>query len=66
MSTITSYYQYELQKLLEAAIQSQMETLAAGHFQDFAAYQKAVGNIMGLRVAVELMDEADKIMREQR
>lgn len=66
MSTYTSYYQQELQKLLAEAVQQQTEMLAAGHLPDYATYQKTVGVIFGLRMAMELMDEADRIIREQK
>lgn len=66
MSTYTTYYQHELRKLIDDAINRQAEIMTAGALSDFSAYQRAVGIVMGLRISVELMDEADKIIMEQR
>lgn len=67
MSAVTgqSYYQYELKKLLNEEIERLKESLlSAYHIEgfDFAAYRHQVGKIEGLRMAVELCDEAEAVI----
>lgn len=42
-----------------------METtlsIANGHAEDYAHYQRLVGKVEGMKIALELCDEAEKIV----
>ena len=64
-TTYQAYYQYELKKLLNAEIERIKETLVSSYQIegfDFSAYRHQVGRIEGLRMAVELCDEAEAVV----
>jgi hypothetical protein len=64
-TTYQAYYQYELQKLLNAEIERLKEALVSAYQIngfDFSAYRHQVGKIEGLRTALEFCEEADAIV----
>jgi hypothetical protein len=64
-TTYQAYYQYELKKLLNSEIERIKEMLVSSYQIegfDFSAYRHHVGKIEGLRIALELCDEADAIV----
>lgn len=63
-TTYQAYYQYELKKLIEAEIQrlTDIVTAESGVIDDFAAYRHHIGQIRGLRIALELCDEAEAVV----
>ena len=66
MLTFQSFYQHELKKLIAEEIDRRKENLASGlSTPDFSAYRHQVGTIDGLKQALELIDEADKIANER-
>ena len=63
MQTYSSYYQRELTKLIVEEIERRKEVLvtASGTF-DFPTYRHHVGTIEGLRAALGLLDEAERVV----
>lgn len=61
MQTYRSVYEHELSKLLHREIENAKNTLSEGYVADFSAYKEQTGFIRGLRLAFELMAEADRI-----
>jgi hypothetical protein len=64
-TTYQAYYQYELKKLINAEIERIKDLLVTSyHIEgfDFSAYRHQVGKIEGLRMALELCEEADAIV----
>jgi hypothetical protein len=64
-TTYQAYYQYELKKLITAEIERLKETLVSSYQItgfDFSAYRHHVGKVEGLRMALELCDEAEAIV----
>lgn len=63
MLTRNVLFRAELEKLIEAEIQRLMEIVVVGHATiDFSAYKHQVGVIEGLRVAMELCEQAQTIV----
>jgi hypothetical protein len=64
-TTYQAYYQYELKKLLNAEIERIKETLVSSYQIegfDFSGYRHQVGRVEGLRIALELCDDAEAIV----
>jgi hypothetical protein len=64
-STYQAYYQYELKKLINEHVERLKEGLLTSyHIEkfDFSGYRHHVGRIEGLRLALELCDEAETIV----
>jgi hypothetical protein len=64
-TTYQAYYQYELKKLINSDIDRLKEELLSSYKItgfDFSAYRHHVGRIEGLRMALELCEEADAIV----
>lgn len=64
MLTINTLFQQELVKLIDSQIEHLKENLTTIHKTegfDFAAYKHMVGKIEGLRLALELCMDADRI-----
>lgn len=62
MQTYSSFYQHELTKLIKEEIERRKEVLVtASATFDFPAYRHHVGTIEGLRTALELLDEAERV-----
>jgi hypothetical protein len=64
-STYQAYYQYELKKLIDNHIERIKESLTSSYQVegfDFASYKHIVGRIEGLRLALEMCDEAESII----
>lgn len=63
MLTYNSKFEKELKQLIEQTIEERKELLANGlSVVDFETYKHHVGIIKGLRMAVELCDEASLII----
>lgn len=63
MQTYSSFYQHELSKLIALEIEQRKEQLVtASAAFDFPAYRHHVGIIEGLRAALELCGEAERIV----
>ena len=64
--TVDAYMAHRMREMIRIRIEEVMDQLAAGSgVQDYAAYQKLVGQIRGLNDALEVMDEAEKAARER-
>ncbi len=62
MQTYSTFYQHELTKLIVAEVERRKDQLVtASATFDFPAYRHHVGIIEGLRIALELCDEAERI-----
>lgn len=63
MLTISVLYRSELEKLIEQEVQRLMENIVVGHAAiDFPEYKHQVGIIEGLRIALELCEQAQSIV----
>ena len=63
-TTYQAYYQYELKKLINSDIERLKEELLSSYKIegfDFSSYRHHVGRIEGLRMALELCEEAEAI-----
>lgn len=66
MLTYKSFFEHELKKLIQEAVEARKENLALGNGTvDFAAYRHHVGFVAGLRFALDLCDEANKICEQK-
>jgi len=62
VQTYSTFYQHELVKLIAAEVERRKDQLVtASATFDFPAYRHHVGIIEGLRIALELCDEAERI-----
>jgi hypothetical protein len=62
VQTYSTFYQHELVKLIVAEVERRKDQLVtASATFDFPAYRHHVGIIEGLRIALELCDEAERI-----
>jgi len=67
MLTYSDMFEGELRKLINAEIDRLLENVGHGMgVPDYAQYTKIVGEIMGLRRALEFCDEARSIVNKQR
>ena len=63
MYTRNDLFRGELEKLVEGEIQRLMENIVVGHAAiDFPEYKHQVGKIEGLRIALELCEQAQTIV----
>jgi hypothetical protein len=63
-TTYQAYYQYELKKLINENIDRLKEALVSSYQIegfDFSGYRHHVGRIEGLRMALELCEEAESV-----
>lgn len=66
MLTTSMVFKTELERLLHKAAAEQAEIITAPHaIVDFAAYKHHVGVIAGLRMALELSEEAQSIINKR-
>lgn len=63
--TTVQAYQRELEKLIEIEIERLIEPMANGFLETHEEYKKSSGRIAGLRAALDLMQEADRILSEK-
>ncbi len=63
--TTTQLYQNELRKLIQIEIERLFEPMANGYVESIEDYKQLAGRIAGLRAAIDLIDEADKICAEK-
>lgn len=64
MLTYNSLLESELKKLIHENIQRTIEKITSPvGVQDFAEYKQLVGRIMGLQLAIELAEEAHRIVQ---
>lgn len=62
MLTGAMMFEHELRKLLKEAVETKSDHLVkGGSASDFPTYRHEVGYIAGLRMALELADEANRI-----
>ena len=63
MLTRNVLFRAELEKLIEQEVERLMENVVVGHATiDFPAYKHQVGVIDGLRIAMELCEQAQTIV----
>jgi hypothetical protein len=62
-TTYATYYQYELSKLLKEEIERLTSAITAEYevVSDYSSYRYHIGQIKGLRRALELCDEAEAV-----
>lgn len=66
MLTYNSKFEKELKQLIEQTIEDRKELLANGlSVVDFETYKHQVGIIKGLRMAIELCDEATLLIERR-
>ena len=67
MGAITTFHVYvkELETLLSDEIDRLMINLSNGHLETHAEYKYLAGKIAGLRSAIDLMEEAQKVYQER-
>lgn len=63
--TRTSFYEHELSKLIEAEVELIKQNMSHGHLASHEEYKYQVGKIAGLRAAMDLMIEAERICDER-
>lgn len=64
-TTYQAYYQYELKKLINENIERIKESLVSSYQIegfDFSNYRHQVGRVEGLRLALELCEDAEAIV----
>jgi hypothetical protein len=64
-TTYQAYYQYELKKLINENIERVKESLVSSYQIegfDFSSYRHQVGRVEGLRMALELCEDAEAIV----
>lgn len=59
------YLKKKLEQLISEQIKMHSEHLSMGSPPDYAAYMRLVGKIDGLRSALDLCDEAEKLMERE-
>jgi len=64
VTTYQTYYEYELKKILQAEIDRLTATITAEYevVSDYSSYRYHIGQIKGLRRALELCDEAEAVV----
>ncbi len=66
MNTLSTQFEHELAKLIQAKIEVIKDNLAAGTYTDPGEYKRYVGQIYAYRhVVEELAAEANKILTER-
>lgn len=63
--TTTQAYQRELEKLIAIEIERLLEPMANGFLESYEEYKSLAGKIAGLRAAIDLIAEADRILAEK-
>ena len=62
MLTYNAFFQHELKKLIELEIDRLADEMISGYsIDDFPSYRHHIGQIKGLRKALELCDEAERL-----
>lgn len=59
--TYQSMYEHELKALLQDRIEQIKQELSLGFLTNYEEYKMQAGKIAGLRDALDLMDEADRV-----
>ena len=65
-TTYQAYYQYELKKLIHENIERLKEGLVSSYQIegfDFSGYRHQVGRVEGLRLALQLCEDAEAIVK---
>jgi hypothetical protein len=67
MSALTygGAFERELQKLIIAEINAAGDTIVSGNVEDFSRYQRLVGMVAGLRLAIKLCEDANDKLSER-
>ena len=63
--TTVQAYENELAKLIQIEIERLLEPMANNYIESITEYKTIAGKIAGLRTALELMQEADKILSDK-
>lgn len=63
--TYATFYEHELKKLIEIEIETMKQNMSFGTVSSFEDYRHACGKVAGLRLAIELMAEAEKICNQR-
>lgn len=63
--TTVQAYQRELEKLIAIEIERLIEPMANGFLESYDDYKSISGKIAGLRAAIDLMQEADRVFAEK-
>jgi mRNA-degrading endonuclease RelE of RelBE toxin-antitoxin system len=58
----SSYLKSKIEQLISEQIEMLKDNLSQGSPQDYASYLRVVGKIEGLRSALDLCDEAERIV----
>ena len=66
-TTYSTYYQYELSKLLKEEIDRLTVNITSEYelVSDYASYRYHIGQIKGLRRALELCDDAEAVVNSK-
>ncbi len=68
MLTHQAFFVSELKKLIQAAIEDRKESLTTSHHAegfDFSAFKHQVGIIEGLRLALQLTEDAETLANQR-
>lgn len=63
--TTIQAYQAELEKIIEIEVERTMEIISYGNIASYEEYKSLTGRIAGLRSAIDLIAEADRIFSEK-
>lgn len=63
--TTVAAYQKELEAMIVIEVERVLEKMANGFVESFEEYKSLSGKIAGLRSAIDLMREADRVMAEK-
>ena len=63
--TRTHMFEHELKRLIDVEIERLKENMSLGLISDHEEYRSITGKIAGLRLALEYMDEANRLLSEK-
>ena len=63
--TTVQVYRKELSELIRIEIERVIEPMINGHVTSFEDYKSLAGRVAGLKSALELLDEADRVCAEK-
>lgn len=65
LQTLNIFFEKKLRALIEDELRNKKENLSRGSVNDFASYYNQVGVMNGLRIALDLCEDAQKACEER-